>query len=596
MSPDDQVPPADAPRPTLPGPAGRGAASPRSTALRRWGPLGAILAVVAIIAALTLTGGGDDEAAETASGGSAGEAGTSAALDPEVVAKLPVTYAAAEAAGTVDDQTWPDTCDPETGRLAFPSLFAPPCVPEFTGDNGGALGSGVTAETIKIVNYVPSPNGDLSALLQGAADPPEVQQETQAKYVEMLSAMYETYGREVELVNFQATGADEVAARADAVAVAEEYEPFASLGGPGLTQAYAEELAARGILCISCGVSAPDSKYQELTPYMWGTSATPEQYLTNLGDYITNRLMGDPAEFAGDDLKETERVFGVVHFEQDPPVFEAVNEEVRERGAERGYETELTETYTLDIPKLPERADTIVSKMKAAGVTTIIFLGDPIMPIYLTQSATAQDYEPEWIVTGTVLTDTAVFGRRYDQTQWSHAFGLSALPTPVPQEMRDAWRLHEWWFGEPPAAVKTNALLYPPVALLMLGIHLAGPELTPETFQAAMFSAPPTGGGPTAPHVSFGSHAGFENPDFLGTDDMTEIWWDPDTVSVSEQGVEEKGVYRYSDGGKRYMSGEMPEEPTKAFVEEGSVYLYEEIPEEDRYPEYDPPAGAPSQR
>ena len=44
------------------------------------------------------------------------------------------------------------------------------------------------------------------------------------------------------------------------------------------------------------------------------------------------------------------------------------------------------------------------------------------------------------------------------------------------------------------------------------------------------------------------------------------------------------------------MSGQMPEEPTKAFVEEGSVYLYEEIPEEDRYPEYDPPAGAPSQR
>ena len=114
MSPDDQVPPADAPRPTLPGPAGRGAASPRSTALRRWGPLGAILAVVAIIAALTLTGGGDDEAAETASGGSAGEAGTSAALDPEVVAKLPVTYAAAEAAGTVDDQTWPDTASPNT--------------------------------------------------------------------------------------------------------------------------------------------------------------------------------------------------------------------------------------------------------------------------------------------------------------------------------------------------------------------------------------------------------------------------------------------------------------------------------------------------
>ncbi len=121
MSPDDQVPSSDAPRSTLPGPAGRGGASPRSTALRRWGPLGAILVVVAVIAALTLTGGDDTDDAETASGGSAEEGGSSTTLDPEVVAKLPVTYAAAEAAGTVDDETWPDTCDPETGKLAWPS-------------------------------------------------------------------------------------------------------------------------------------------------------------------------------------------------------------------------------------------------------------------------------------------------------------------------------------------------------------------------------------------------------------------------------------------------------------------------------------------
>lgn len=44
------------------------------------------------------------------------------------------------------------------------------------------------------------------------------------------------------------------------------------------------------------------------------------------------------------------------------------------------------------------------------------------------------------------------------------------------------------------------------------------------------------------------------------------------------------------------MSGEMPEEPTKAFVGGGVGDLDQEIPEEDRYPEYDPPAGAPSQR
>jgi hypothetical protein len=164
-----------------------------------------------------------------------------------------------------------------------------------------------------------------------------------------------------------------------------------------------------------------------------------------------------------------------------------------------------------------------------------MFLGDPIMPIYH-ESATARDYGR--IVTGTVLTDTAVFGRRYDQTQWAHAFGLSSLPAPVPQEMRDSWRLHEWWFGEPPAAVKTNAaIVYPPVALLMLGIHLAGPELTPETFQAAMFSAPPTGGGPP-PVLRFPRASRTRLPRHRRHDrDLVGLR----TVSVSEQGVEEKG-------------------------------------------------------
>ena len=98
----------------------------------------------------------------------------------------------------------------------------------------------------------------------------------------------------------------------------------------------------------------------------------------------------------------------------------------------RGWKAEVTETYLFDIGKMAERATTIIAKMKAAGVTTIVFLGDPIMPIYLTQQATAQNYFPEWIVTGTVLTDTTVLGRMYDQKQWAHAFGLSNLAVRAP--------------------------------------------------------------------------------------------------------------------------------------------------------------------
>ena len=36
--------------------------------------------------------------------------------------------------------------------------------------------------------------------------------------------------------------------------------------------------------------------------------------------------------------------------------------------------------------------------MKDAGVTTIIYTGDPLMPSSITKEATAQNFNPEWII------------------------------------------------------------------------------------------------------------------------------------------------------------------------------------------------------
>jgi hypothetical protein len=351
------------------------------------------------------------------------------------------------------------------------------------------------------------------------------------------------------------------------------------------------------VLCIACGAAEPDSSYQENSPHWWGTQPTPEQYLLTVGDYVAGTLLGKPAEFAGsEDLRSRERVFGVVHFEQETPVFSDVNEEVRERGSARGYEAALTETYTLDFAVMPQRAASIIAAMKEAGVTTITFLGDPLMPGYLTEAATAQDYYPEWIVTGTVLTDTSAMARRYDQTQWSQAFGLSPLAARTPRELNDSWMLHEWYFGEPPEAGNTQAIIYAAVSQLMLGIHVAGPDLHAETFRAGLFGLPPTGGGVVRPQISYGEQGWFEAPDHLAVDDMVEIWWDAEAVGADEQGNEGPGLYRYANEGRRYLPGEIEPRESVAFVEEGTITVLDEIPEDERAPDYDAPergAGCP---
>jgi hypothetical protein len=336
---------------------------------------------------------------------------------------------------------------------------------------------------------------------------------------------------------------------------------------------------------------------------MWATSATPEQFLVNVGDYISGRLLGRKAQFAGDPaLRDKERVFGTIHLELDPPVFTEVESIVNEQGRAVGYVPRVSETYLFDVARAPERAPGIIARMKDAGVTTIVFLGDPVMPIYLTKEATAQNYFPEWVVTGTGFTDTTAVARLHDPQQWSHAFGLSSLPVRTPREIGDSWRVHQWWFGTPPPAQTTAPITLANLSLLFVGMQMAGPDLNVDTYQAGMFRLPEAGGGPTTPHVSFGDHGYFKNLDgsprldYLGIDDLTEIWWDADATATDEGGKSGTGVWRYSDGGRRYLPGTMPRTEPQAFVDEGSIIEFDEstLPASERAKDYPPWPGSPT--
>ncbi len=567
-------------RPPEPGPA----PPARSSAVRRYGPVVAVVAVLALVAGFASVGARDD--ATTTDNTAAAVSG----VDPGAASDIPVTYNQALARAQVDNYDFGDKCDERLGRIKIPTVYAPPCLaPVSDKGKGKATSPGVTPTTIKIVYYIPAPGG-ITDSLNAFLDPQAQRDQTFKDIVEMYNNTFQFWGRKVEVVPFQASGIDSDvrAARADALKVANDIKPFASVGGPQLTPTYSDELARNKILCIGCGLAVPDSYFQQNAPYMWGPLASPEQYLVNVGDYLTYRLQGGKAVHGGPDVVDKTRVFGVVHFEQDPPVFQQVSKVVLEQGQKRGFNPAVNETYILDPPKLPERAATIIAKLKSAGVTTVVFLGDPLMPISLTKEATKQGYFPEWVVTGTVLTDTTTLGRAYDQQQWRHAFGLSNLPARLPQEQQQGYRLYQWYFQKPPPAPKTVELINQGLSLLALGIDMAGPDLTPETFRAGMFNFPASGGGVTTPHISFGTGL-FANPDYNAIDDSTEIWWDANATGPNEQGQVGQGMWRYSDGGKRYLPYTMPHIPDRAFVEAGSVTGYDAPPPEDAPPDYPSP-------
>jgi hypothetical protein len=71
---------------------------------------------------------------------------------------------------------------------------------------------------------------------------------------------------------------------------------------------------------------------------------------------------------------------------------------------------------------------------------------------------------------------------------------------------------------------------------LFTGVHLAGPELTPETFRDGLFRYPPSGGDPTAPTISRGDHGLWPEVDYADVDSVAHIWWDPAAEGADEAG------------------------------------------------------------
>jgi hypothetical protein len=607
--------------------------------LRRYGPIGLIAAVVVVIVVVIVasSGGSDDHAAPASS--AVTEVAEPAVTEPadSGPSDTGATDAGTDDAGTDDttatetessddvpdgsepsepdggDGSAPDTglpegvmsfsvaqdlgldadfgprCDPETGNVAVPSFFAPECYLPFDGDNGGATAQGVTEDSIKIAWWISQEQDPILAYITSAIlndDTNADDEATMRGLIEYYETYYETYGRKVELVVVEGSGTigDEAAARADAVKIAEDIQPFMVWGGPTLTSAFAEELAARGIPCMSCGPSQDSQFYVDNPGLNYGIGKSGEQLDLLVAEYIGKRLAGDPAIHAGDEsMHGQERTFGRIWIESSPASVE-LNERFERVLGEQGVEIAESQSYVLDPATLQESAASIITRMKEAGVTSVIINGDPIAPREFTNEATAQNYFPEWVVTGSVLIDTTAFARTYDQQQWAHAFGISNLAARVVRTEGSAYSLYEWFHGAPPAADDSIGVIAPTPGTFYAVLQGVGPDLTIETFNQAFFDGAPTPRALTQPSLDWGVTGRWPadlEPDYFGVDDISEVWWDSQEPGLDEIDKDGVGMWRWIDGGTRYLLGEIPDGPPKAFVIDGSVAIYAAAPPEE---------------
>lgn len=407
--------------------------------------------------------------------------------------------------------------------------YSPPCV-AFSGSNGGATHRGVTADEIKVaLRITADPVSDFaSAVAQLAGEDvtegPEDVRRTANALVEYFNRTFQFYGRKLTVVEYQGRGsltrevlgAGQEQANADAIKVADEIGAFADLSA--FSQPYGDALARQGVVAFGAPYMSREW-FSARRPYAWSLVPDCSKLAEAASEFANKRLFGRPAAHAGGDLRGKPRSLALIA--PDNPIYQQCADAATKRFAEAGNHLTERISYTLDLASLSNQAASIVAKLKSQKITSVACACDPILPVYLTAKAAEQGYTPEWLVVGTALTDTDLVAQLYNQDQWSRAFGGSALGDQLPRRAGLGYHAYKQIRDdEPSLAVE---LLYYHLYTFAIGVHGAGPALTPETFEAGMFDYP--GGVGPAGVWKFGPN------NYTAQEAIREVWWDPNRTS-----------------------------------------------------------------
>jgi hypothetical protein len=453
---------------------------------------------------------------------------------------------------------------------AVTQFQAPPCVPRFTGDNGGATWDGVTGDEIVVVRYLPR-YSDLERVVlesQGLYDTVEAEQRSQDAFTEFFDRHYDLYGRKVRwvLVQSSCVAADPVCYRNDAKAIVEQHSPFivqAEAVVIGSVPAFFDELSRRGVINIGGWHLAADFNAQR-RPYRWDSHASGDDVARLLAEYWCAKLVDRPAIHAGDPaLRERTRRLGIT-VEDAPGSVESGQLLARLVSGElcASPQPPILVSHSGDSARAAQQASAIAVQLKDAGATTVVAL-DSGFTILMGPAMDQQRYFPEHLMAGTKGQDYDLVGRFNSPTQWRNAFGLSHRPMELPRRDADDWRVWRAVRGDAgpgPCAACPGTLEYE--MQVMSQLLWAGPNLNPLTFERGSMEAPELNG-----YQSDRPWPGWQccnpatvmwrlgNGSYTAHADVKEVWWDPDAVSPIDGS---RGTYVCSHDCQRFSIGSVP--------------------------------------
>ena len=313
--------------------------------------------------------------------------------------------------------------------------LSPPCVPNFTGDNGGATYRGVSRDEVRVlvrfaggielVGGPPTNTTTPTDVLVDLDQPPAADEQFTVTKLRIWQTYFnrhlQLYGRHLHLFvyfdgNSHAGGNDAPDhQRRAALALLWSVNPFAVIQAPTLSEAddggaFLDTFAKAGVVAFDPVSFLPHDRLDRVPNRIWGYIPTADQISDLFGSYVCQKVVGQPVALSGNPAENgTPRRLGLLYPDDTRPLlYKQVTAEVRRRLSDCGApvvasaplpaDRECGEEGTQSAPAAIPQAAGAVQAFKTAGVTTVLWLGcnDEDIPA----AAVAAGYLPEWILLG----------------------------------------------------------------------------------------------------------------------------------------------------------------------------------------------------
>lgn len=472
-----------------------------------------------------------------------------------------------------------DTAHCVDGRQFDPKVdfFAPPCAPGKPGatgvPNGGATSTGVSADTITVVHYVPDYGAEVNAILraQGLYYDAKTAEVANAAFTSFLNSRFQLHGRKIEVKTFQGT-CRTVPPQLQCLLpemnrIVDTFKPYAVFFQTTVCSQCFAELARRKVVSFG-GAGFSEQFRNALKPYNYDYSMSSTKVATLFAQWWCGSMAGKPAVYAGSqnaaqDFRTRTRQLGVVST-NDPDNERVVREVLYPELAKCGESVDGHEYFyeqNVATAAQQSQAGTAVMNSPQNPATSVVCFCDPVAPQFSYNAAATANYWPEALFATNQAMDTDPTGQSYmgdlacpqgDRgCSFDGALGLGTAERAVPPDQLAGMKV---WA----AAGKGQAPLSPLVMEIfwanynMLGslVQAAGPQLTPVTMAQGAPRLGPRGGGDTGRPLR-----AFVGGELSWTQDVHVTYWAKGRKSPFN-GVTGSFVQAY--GGKRFGLGQLP--------------------------------------